>query len=156
MGEGLSESGRRRRRRRKRPKERKLEGGDEREKGERNKIRKSHTNLSAARTDVREKLKDQSASCMYLPSTQPPTVVCKMEAQLEYVHIAYTSLHVWPQFVQYSQSVLIKKSASELSRKIIGWDAGVTPKSLPMVGYVGGWGGAFGARCSLVGCQSHS
>ncbi len=27
--------------------------------------------------------------------TLPPTVVCKMEAQLEYVHIACTFLHVW-------------------------------------------------------------
>ena len=32
-------------------------------------------------------------------SSQPPTVVCKVEeAQLEYVHIAYTFLHVWRQF----------------------------------------------------------
>ena len=27
--------------------------------------------------------------------TQPPTVVCKIKAQLEHVHVAYTYLHVW-------------------------------------------------------------
>ncbi len=32
--------------------------------------------------------------------TQPPTLVCKVEAQLEYAHaVAYTSLHVWRRFV---------------------------------------------------------
>ena len=30
---------------------------------------------------------------------QPATVACKMEAQLEYVHIAYMLLHVWHWFV---------------------------------------------------------
>ena len=28
-------------------------------------------------------------------ATQPPTVICKLEAQLESIHVAYTSLHVW-------------------------------------------------------------
>ncbi len=54
-----------------------------------------------------------------LPPTQPATVACKMEAQLEYVHVAYmffctlgADLH--------AQSVLVNKiSASELSRKLI-------------------------------------
>ncbi len=27
--------------------------------------------------------------------TQPPTVACKIEARLEYVHVAYTTLHVF-------------------------------------------------------------
>ena len=31
-------------------------------------------------------------------ATQPPTVVRKMEAQLEYIHIACTFLHVWHRF----------------------------------------------------------
>ena len=31
--------------------------------------------------------------------TQPPTVGCKMEAQLEYIHIAYTFLQAWRRFV---------------------------------------------------------
>ena len=31
--------------------------------------------------------------------TQPPTVVCKMEDQLEYMHIAYAFLHVWLRFL---------------------------------------------------------
>ncbi len=31
--------------------------------------------------------------------TQPPKVICRMEAQLEYIHIAYTFLHVWCRFV---------------------------------------------------------
>ncbi len=33
-------------------------------------------------------------------AAQPPTVVCKIEAPLEYVHIAYMFLHVWHQFVR--------------------------------------------------------
>ncbi len=30
--------------------------------------------------------------------TQPPMVACKIEAQLEYAHIAYTFLHNWRRF----------------------------------------------------------
>ena len=36
--------------------------------------------------------------CMHIranPTSKPPTTVCKMEAQLQWVHIAYTFLHVW-------------------------------------------------------------
>ncbi len=52
---------------------------------------------------------------LYAPTTQPPTVVCKMEAQLKYLHIAYTVFAN-----SYSQSVFINKiSASELSQKFI-------------------------------------
>ena len=43
-----------------------------------------------------------------LLSTQPPTVACKMEAQLEYVHIAFTFLHVWRRFGMLSQRLLTK------------------------------------------------
>ncbi len=32
-------------------------------------------------------------------AAQPPTVGCRMEAQSEHVHIAYTFLHVWHRFV---------------------------------------------------------
>ncbi len=32
-------------------------------------------------------------------ASQPPRVVCKMEAQLEYVHVAHTFLHVLRRFV---------------------------------------------------------
>ncbi len=33
-------------------------------------------------------------------TTQPPTVACKLEAQLKYVlHVEYTFLHVWRRFV---------------------------------------------------------
>ena len=48
-------------------------------------------------------------------TTQPPTVVCKVEAQLAYIHVAYTF-----DAELYAQSVLIDKiSASVLSRKLI-------------------------------------
>ncbi len=43
--------------------------------------------------------------------TQPPTVVCKMEAQLEYiqyVHTAYPFLHVWCQYVCSLSQCLLK------------------------------------------------
>ncbi len=43
-------------------------------------------------------------------------MVCKMEAQSEYVHIAYTCTFGTN---LYAQSVLIKISASELSREFI-------------------------------------
>ncbi len=32
-------------------------------------------------------------------ASQPPTVACKMEAPSEYVHVAYTFLHVWRRLV---------------------------------------------------------
>ncbi len=52
-----------------------------------------------------------------IPNHQP--VVCKMEAQLEYTHIAHTFLHVW-HLNLYAQPMLVNKiSASELSRKFI-------------------------------------
>ncbi len=40
-------------------------------------------------------------SFLFFFVSQPPTVVCKMEAQLEHVHTAYTGFffHVWRQFV---------------------------------------------------------
>ncbi len=49
---------------------------------------------------------EEVAFCVFLAtsslslclSAQPPTVVSKMEAQLEYVHIAYTFLHIWRRF----------------------------------------------------------
>ncbi len=49
-------------------------------------------------------------------------VVCKIEAQLECAHVAYTVLHVWAPDL-YAQSVLHDKiSASELRKKfIVGW-----------------------------------
>ncbi len=51
--------------------------------------------------------------------TQPPTVVCKAEAQLEYIHIAYTCFCTFGTDLP-AQSVLINEiSASELSRKFI-------------------------------------
>ena len=51
--------------------------------------------------------------------SQPPTVVCKMEALLEYVRVAYTFFCTFGADV-YAQSALINKiSASELSRKFI-------------------------------------
>ncbi len=39
-----------------------------------------------------------SYECVY-GTTQPPTVVRKMEAQLQYIHTAYTFLHNWRRFV---------------------------------------------------------
>ena len=52
-------------------------------------------------------------------STQPPTVVCKMEAQLEYIHNAYTFFCTFGADL-YAQSVFINKiSALELSWKFI-------------------------------------
>ncbi len=62
---------------------------------------------------------------MQATSTQPPTVVRKIKAQLEYTtHNAYMFffLHVWRRFVR-AQSVLVSKiSVSELSRKsVVGW-----------------------------------
>ncbi len=50
-----------------------------------------------------------------------------MEAQLEYMHIAYTFLHVWRRFACSVGDYRNKISASELSRKII--------KSGLLVGY---------------------
>ncbi len=53
-------------------------------------------------------------------ATQPPTVACKMEAQLEYVHNAYTLLHVWHRFVcsvgAYWQKFLRRSSLGSLLR----------------------------------------
>ena len=42
-----------------------------------------------------------------------------MEAQLEYLHIAYTFSHVWHRFCMLSRCLLTFFSASELSRKFI-------------------------------------
>ena len=53
--------------------------------------------------------------------TQPPSVGCKMESPLEYLHIS-SSINVFAHFGAnlYAQSVFINKiSASELSRKFI-------------------------------------
>ncbi len=51
--------------------------------------------------------------------TQPSTVVCKMEAWLEYAHIACTRFCLFGVDL-YAQSLLSKKiSASEFSRKFI-------------------------------------
>ena len=50
-----------------------------------------------------------------------------MEAQSEYVHIANTFLHVWAPICMLSRCLLIKISASELTRKfikvalLVGW-----------------------------------
>ncbi len=42
-------------------------------------------------------------------SVVPTTnVVCKMEAQLEYVHVAYTYLHVWKPICMLSRCLLDK------------------------------------------------
>ncbi len=49
--------------------------------------------------------------------TQPPTAVCKMEAQSEYAHVAYTFLHVWAPICMLSRCLATKISASELRRK---------------------------------------
>ncbi len=51
--------------------------------------------------------------------TPPPTVACKMEAQSEYVHVAYTFLHVWCRFYVLSRCLPTKfqhrSSAGSLS-----------------------------------------
>ncbi len=59
--------------------------------------------------------------------TQPATMVCKVEAQSEYVRIACTSLHVSCRFCVLSRWLSTKISASELRRKFIksalfGWE----------------------------------
>ncbi len=41
-------------------------------------------------------------------SSPPPMVVCKMEAQSEYVHVAYTFLHVWHPICVVSRWLLTK------------------------------------------------
>ncbi len=51
--------------------------------------------------------------------TQPPTVVCKVEAQLEYTRIACTFFACLALTCMLSQCLLNKISASELSRKFI-------------------------------------
>ncbi len=44
---------------------------------------------------IRLRLKNVTHSIV---GAQPPTVACKVEAQLEHMHIAYMFLHVWRQF----------------------------------------------------------
>ncbi len=61
----------------------------------------------------------ESTSASPSPTTQPLTVVCKMEGQLEHIHVAHTSLHV-SVLTLHAQSMLINKaSASELGRKLV-------------------------------------
>ena len=54
-------------------------------------------------------------------------VVCKMEARLEYAHVAYTFFCTFGAYL-HAKSVLSNKiSASELSRKfIVGWACGIS------------------------------
>ncbi len=61
------------------------------------------------------------AGTVELVHTQPPTVACKMEAQSEHAHIAYTGFFFARSApTLHAQSVLTNKiSASELSRKFI-------------------------------------
>ncbi len=59
--------------------------------------------------------------------TQPPTVICKMEAQLENAHISYTFFARLAPSCMLSRCLFTKISASELSRKFI--------KSALLVGY---------------------
>ncbi len=71
-------------------------------------------------------------SCAQFPmASQRPTVVCKMETQLEYMYVytMYTRVCMFGVFL-YAQSVLINKiSALELSQKFI--------RSALLVGYLG-------------------
>ena len=55
----------------------------------------------------------------HLPPSQPPTVACKIEAQLEYIQAAYTLLHVLSPIGMLCRCLSNKISASELSRKFI-------------------------------------
>ncbi len=48
---------------------------------------------------------------------QPPTVACKMEARLEYIHIAHTFCARVAPICTLGRCLLTKISASELSRK---------------------------------------
>ena len=72
--------------------------------------------------------KTHSSLLYRLPTdpTQPPTVVCKMEAQLNYIHIAYTFFCTFG--ADLHAQLINKISASELSRKFI--------KSVMSVGYL--------------------
>ena len=59
---------------------------------------------------------------------QLPTVACKIKAQSEHGHVAYTFFwHVWRRFVMLIRCSLTKISASEISRKFI--------KSVLLVGH---------------------
>ena len=51
--------------------------------------------------------------------TQPLTVVCKVEARSEYVHVAHTLLHVLGADLCALSVLSNKISATELSREII-------------------------------------
>ncbi len=51
--------------------------------------------------------------------SQPATVVCKMEAQSEHVHIKCTFLRILAPIRMLSRCLVTKISASELSRKFI-------------------------------------
>ncbi len=58
-------------------------------------------------------------TCERVPPSQPATVVRKMKAQSEYVHVAHTSLHVWRRIACSGRCLSTKISASELARKFI-------------------------------------
>ncbi len=61
----------------------------------------------------------QGRKAQFGSSPSHQTVACKMEAQLEYVHIACTFSHVWSRFVMLGRCLPRKISASELRRKFI-------------------------------------
>ncbi len=60
------------------------------------------------------------AVVLYLQHTQPPMVVCKMEAQSEHLHVASSFFCIVCSFVRMlSRCLLTEISASEFSRKFI-------------------------------------
>ncbi len=66
------------------------------------------------------KVLHKRADRQYSSTTQPPTVVCKLEAQLEYIRTHFT--HVFARLVlicMLSGCLLAKVSASEISRNFI-------------------------------------
>ena len=60
-------------------------------------------------------------------TTQPPTVACKLEARLEYMHVAYMFFARFVQICMLSRGLSMKISVSELRKNFI--------KSALLVGY---------------------
>ncbi len=70
-----------------------------------------HFSLFFANRAKRETRTDRLClkTCVVEAITQPPTLVCKMEAQLEYTHLSYIRfLHVWRRIIMLSRRLLAK------------------------------------------------
>ncbi len=71
--------------------------------------------------------------CLY---AQPPTMACKMEAQLEHVHVAYTFLHRWHRFacsVAAQQQKFLHRSSVGSLLRVRCWLGRITWRSGPVL-----------------------